>query len=101
MELLGKDGTFAGNDAIVAFARNNNVDIVIHQHSSPRFAINAPVNPENIQLHLAYHNGEHYSSLRRLHDTSNGPAYLEHHTQQNKSDDQYKVLCQNNSVINL
>jgi len=81
VELLDKDGTYAGNDAIVAFARNNYVDIVIHQHSSPKLVITAPVNPENIQLHLAYHNGEHYSSLRRIHDTSCHPAYLQHKCQ--------------------
>ncbi|MGH0179017.1 UNVERIFIED_CONTAM: hypothetical protein FKN15_000390 [Acipenser sinensis] len=28
---LGKSGTFAGNDAIVAFARNHGVTVVIHQ----------------------------------------------------------------------
>lgn len=91
MEELGKDGTFAGNDVIVAFARNNNVDIVIHQHSSPRFIINAPENPNNIQLHLAYHNGEHYSSLRRIHDTSNGPAYLENNGQSCTLNQHFKV----------
>ena len=93
VELLDKDGTFAGNDAIVAFARNNNVDIVIHQHSSPKFVISAPVNPENIQLHLAYHNGEHYSSLRRIHDTSCGPAYLQHKCLSCTPEDNSKVSC--------
>ena len=91
MKLLDKDGTYAGNDSIVAFARNHNVDIVIHQHSLPRFVINAPVNPENIQLHIAYHNGEHYSSLRRLHDKSCGPAYLEHKSQPPTSQASCKV----------
>eukprot|EP00794_Sanderia_malayensis_P005159 gene5159-5811_t len=78
LEELGKDGTFAGNDAIVAFARNNNLDIIIHQYNSPRFVINGGGAKENKQLHIAYHNGEHYSSLRRIYDETDEPAYLAH-----------------------
>ncbi|XP_051493495.1 OTU domain-containing protein 3 isoform X4 [Apus apus] len=32
---LAKPGTFAGNDAIVAFARNNQLNVVIHQLNAP------------------------------------------------------------------
>ena len=32
---LSKDGTYAGNDAIVAFARNHDLNIVIHQLFAP------------------------------------------------------------------
>ncbi|XP_071623494.1 OTU domain-containing protein 3 isoform X1 [Heliangelus exortis] len=32
---LSKPGTFAGNDAIVAFARNNQINVVIHQLNAP------------------------------------------------------------------
>ncbi|XP_041319405.1 OTU domain-containing protein 3 isoform X3 [Pyrgilauda ruficollis] len=32
---LAKPGTFAGNDAIVAFARNNQMNVVIHQLNTP------------------------------------------------------------------
>ncbi|KAF4801408.1 OTU domain-containing protein 3 [Turdus rufiventris] len=32
---LAKPGTFAGNDAIVAFARNNQMNVVIHQVNAP------------------------------------------------------------------
>ncbi|XP_073173163.1 OTU domain-containing protein 3 isoform X2 [Lepidochelys kempii] len=32
---LAKPGTFAGNDAIVAFARNNQMNVVIHQLNAP------------------------------------------------------------------
>lgn len=92
VEQLRKDGTFVGNDVIAAFARENNVDIIVHQHSSPRFAINAPENPQNIQLHLAYHNGEHYSSLRRIHDTSDGPANIQNGSQGHTPQKQCQVM---------
>lgn len=32
---LAKPGTFAGNDAIVAFARNHQLNVVIHQLNAP------------------------------------------------------------------
>ncbi|KAM3923906.1 OTU domain-containing protein 3 isoform 2-T2 [Leptodactylus fuscus] len=35
VENLAQPGTFAGNDAIVAFARNNQVNVVIHQLNNP------------------------------------------------------------------
>ena len=36
---LSKLGTYGGNDSIVAFARNNKVDVVIHQHNAPRLHV--------------------------------------------------------------
>uniref|UniRef100_A0A8C9EME0 ubiquitinyl hydrolase 1 n=1 Tax=Pavo cristatus TaxID=9049 RepID=A0A8C9EME0_PAVCR len=36
---LAKPGTFAGNDAIVAFARNNQMNVVIHQLNAPLCAV--------------------------------------------------------------
>ncbi|PAA54614.1 hypothetical protein BOX15_Mlig013207g1 [Macrostomum lignano] len=87
---LARPGTYAGNDAIVAFARLHKLNIVIHQLASPPWQIGGsgasgtsdnatdsvvmPTQPSNKQLHLAYHNGEHYSSIRRLGDRSATPA---------------------------
>lgn len=36
---LAKPGTFAGNDAIVAFARNNQINVVIHQLNTPLWQV--------------------------------------------------------------
>ncbi|KAK3743409.1 hypothetical protein QZH41_011542, partial [Actinostola sp. cb2023] len=81
LQELSKMGTYGGNDSIVAFARNNGVDIVIHQLNTPRWVIHGSEyskTPQIIELHLAYHNGEHYSSVRKLSDPDNGPAWQHH-----------------------
>jgi len=66
---LGRDGTYAGNDAIVAFAQNNEIDVVIHQLNAPVWTvIGDKKKKSNRQLHIAYHNGDHYSSVRSLNN---------------------------------
>ncbi|XP_060600968.1 OTU domain-containing protein 3-like [Ruditapes philippinarum] len=69
---LQKLGTYAGNDAIVAFARLHEVNVIIHQLNSPFLMIQG-VNvssPSTRQLHIAYHNGDHYSSVRKCGDNT-------------------------------
>lgn len=84
---LAIDGTYAGNDSIVAFARLHKLTVVIHQLDSPAWEVHgetatvtpAPTNHDNIkvhQLHISYHNGDHYASVRRLDDTSDAPANI-------------------------
>jgi OTU domain-containing protein 3 len=75
---LQKLGTHAGNDAIVAFAKLNGVNVVIHQLQGKPLMIQGPlVSNENIrQLHLAYHNGDHYSSVRKVDDNTESPAHI-------------------------
>jgi len=87
---LAKLGEYAGNDAIVAFARLYQVTVVIHQPNFPLWQIkdwesvagdNLTKNDEkhfesNRQLHIAYHGGDHYDSVRRLGDTSHIPANI-------------------------
>uniref|UniRef100_A0A663NBS9 OTU domain-containing protein 3 n=2 Tax=Athene cunicularia TaxID=194338 RepID=A0A663NBS9_ATHCN len=83
---LAKPGTFAGNDAIVAFARNNQMNVVIHQLNAPLWQIRG-TNKNNVrELHIAYRYGEHYDSVRRINDDSEAPAYL-----------QMEMLCKNDS----
>ena len=41
MRKLRQDGTYAGNDAIVAFARRNGVNVVIHQLNAPMWTVSA------------------------------------------------------------
>lgn len=75
---LSLDGTYAGNDSIVAFARNNGVNVVIHQLNAPMWTISGidggrgPLR----QLHIAYHNGDHYSSVRKLNDNTEAPTNI-------------------------
>lgn len=81
---LAQPGTFAGNDAIVAFARLHNVSVVIHQLNSKVWVIH-PSNDHNQgngrEVHIAYHNGDHYNSVRRIGDDSETPTSIKLLTQ--------------------
>ncbi|XP_021389444.1 OTU domain-containing protein 3 [Lonchura striata] len=83
---LAKPGTFAGNDAIVAFARNNQLNVVIHQLNTPLWQIRGTDRSDARELHIAYRHGEHYDSVRRLSDDSEAPAHL-----------RMEMLCKNDS----
>ncbi|ODN02410.1 OTU domain-containing protein 3 [Orchesella cincta] len=76
---LSQPGTFAGNDAIVAFARLQNVTVVIHQLNSPAWLIH-PSKDQNQcsgrEVHIAYHNGDHYNSVRTMGDDSENPTNI-------------------------
>nr|XP_025042922.1 OTU domain-containing protein 3 [Pelodiscus sinensis] len=74
---LAKPGTFAGNDAIVAFARNNQMNVVIHQLNAPLWQIRGTDKSNVRELHIAYRYGEHYDSVRRINDNSEAPAHLQ------------------------
>uniref|UniRef100_J3SEY8 OTU domain-containing protein 3 n=1 Tax=Crotalus adamanteus TaxID=8729 RepID=J3SEY8_CROAD len=74
---LAQPGTFAGNDAIVAFARNNQVSIVIHQQNAPLWQIHGTDKSSARELHIAYRYGEHYDSVRKINDNSAAPAWLQ------------------------
>ncbi|NWY68909.1 OTUD3 protein, partial [Erithacus rubecula] len=73
---LAKPGTFAGNDAIVAFARNNQINVVIHQFNAPLWQIRGTDRSDARELHIAYRHGEHYDSVRSGGDDSETPACL-------------------------
>ncbi|NWT74616.1 OTUD3 protein, partial [Prunella himalayana] len=83
---LAQPGTFAGNDAIVAFARNNQMNVVIHQLNTPLWQIRGTDRSDARELHIAYRHGEHYDSVRRLSDHSEAPACL-----------RMEMLCKNDS----
>ena len=64
---LRKKGTHAGNDAIVAFAKLHHLNVAIHQLNQPILMINGAKDSVIArELHIAYHNGEYYSSVRRI-----------------------------------
>lgn len=73
---LSQPGTFAGNDAIVAFARSQQVKVVIHQLNTPLWEINGVEKQACRELHIAYRYGDHYDSVRRTGDNSESPAQL-------------------------
>ncbi|XP_064459458.1 OTU domain-containing protein 3-like isoform X2 [Ornithodoros turicata] len=73
---LAQPGTYAGNDAIVAFARLHQVVIVIHQLNTPLWQVRGTDKPNSTELHLSYHNGDHYNSVRKIGDNSQGPASI-------------------------
>ena len=91
---LSKDGTYGGNECLVAFSRLYDARICIHQVSrrskSNNFTIdlfivlqlNQPVwtvcfsdSPKH-EIHISYHNYEHYSSVRKLGDHSSASANI-------------------------
>ncbi|XP_059397160.1 OTU domain-containing protein 3-like, partial [Carassius carassius] len=73
---LSQPGTFAGNDAIVAFARRQQLKVVIHQLNAPLWEINGTEKPSCRELHIAYRYGDHYDSVRKTGDNSESPAHL-------------------------
>ncbi|XP_023578344.1 OTU domain-containing protein 3 isoform X2 [Octodon degus] len=91
---LAKPGTFAGNDAIVAFARNHQLNVVIHQLNAPLWQIRGTDKSGVRELHIAYRYGEHYDSVRRSNDNSEAPAHLQTDFQilhQNESSKREKI----------
>ncbi|XP_075696592.1 OTU domain-containing protein 3 [Rhinoderma darwinii] len=77
VENLAQAGTFAGNDAIVAFARSNQVNVVIHQLNNPLWQIRGSDKVSARELHIAYRYGDHYDSVRSIHDNAETPANLQ------------------------
>ncbi|XP_051961803.1 OTU domain-containing protein 3-like [Xyrauchen texanus] len=73
---LSEPCMFAGNDAIVAFARSQQVKVVIHQLNAPLWEINGTEKPSCRELHIAYRYGDHYDSVRKIGDNSESPAHL-------------------------
>ncbi|XP_031142309.1 OTU domain-containing protein 3 isoform X3 [Sander lucioperca] len=85
---LSQPGTFAGNDAIVAFARSQQVKVVIHQLNTPLWEINGAEKQVCRELHIAYRYGDHYDSVRRTGDNSENPAQLRIENLQNSQGQQ-------------
>lgn len=94
---LEKSGTYADNGVLVAFARLYNYDLNIHQLDLPIWTINSGSlsNKPVRQLHLSYHNGEHYSSIRPKGDRTNQPTNI---IVKNTSDNPTKNSNKHNSA---
>jgi len=79
-----QDGTYGGNDSIVAFARLHKLSVVIHQLDSPAWEVHGEsadgtTSSKSLvrQLHISYHNGDHYASVRSIKDNSDSPANVQ------------------------
>ncbi|KAK6116215.1 hypothetical protein DH2020_050011 [Rehmannia glutinosa] len=71
---MGEDGTWAGHMELQAASLVTRCNICIHRHMSPRWYIQNFDKHEARMIHLLYHNGEHYNSVRSKKDTCSGPA---------------------------
>ena len=54
LDLLERDGTYAGNDGLVAFARANNITIAIHQLNEPLWQIHGSTNGEILEPEICF-----------------------------------------------
>ena len=77
MRNLGENGAFGGNDVLVAFARLHRVNIIIHQLNEPCWQVTGTSSSSSPELHVSYHNGDHYSSVRQITDAGEGPGMVE------------------------
>lgn len=71
---MGEDGTWAGHMELQAASLVTHSNICIHRHMSPRWYIRNFDKHEARMIHLSYHDGEHYNSVRSKDDTCSGPA---------------------------
>ncbi|ONK55042.1 uncharacterized protein A4U43_UnF8250 [Asparagus officinalis] len=71
---MEKDGTWAGNLELQAASLVTRRNICIHQANSPRWYISNFSGGETTMIHLSYHDGEHYNSIRLVDDACEGPS---------------------------
>jgi hypothetical protein len=72
-------GVYGGNDCLVATARLYKLEINVHQLDQPIWKVSGltcAANGQLKQIHLSYHNGEHYSSVRQIGDTTHKPTNI-------------------------
>ncbi|XP_038721909.1 OVARIAN TUMOR DOMAIN-containing deubiquitinating enzyme 7 isoform X2 [Tripterygium wilfordii] len=71
---MEKDGTWAGNMELQAASLVTHCNICIHRNMSPRWYIRNFDDRGARMVHLSYHDGEHYNSVRLKEDPCDGPA---------------------------
>ncbi|VAH54034.1 unnamed protein product [Triticum turgidum subsp. durum] len=78
-----KDGTWAGNMELQAGSLVTGRNICIHMLNSPRWYINNFSGREaSNMVHLSYHHGEHYNSVRLTEDPCQDRFQCSQHQQQ-------------------
>lgn len=73
-QTMEEAGTWAGHIELQAASLVTRRNICIHRLSSPRWYIQNFVDREAKMIHLSYHDGEHYNSVRLKEDLGEGPA---------------------------
>ncbi|KAJ1694920.1 hypothetical protein LUZ63_011618 [Rhynchospora breviuscula] len=71
---MEEDGTWAGHMELQAASLVIRTNICIHQFNSPRWYIQNFSSHDVNMIHLSYHHGEHYNSVRLKEDPCEGPA---------------------------
>eukprot|EP00878_Enallax_costatus_P046915 GHUV01057234.1.p1 GENE.GHUV01057234.1~~GHUV01057234.1.p1 ORF type:complete len:165 (+),score=47.85 GHUV01057234.1:554-1048(+) len=72
---MKKEGVWAGHMELQAASLLLQANIHVYQAGQPRWAmVNFPKGCR--ELHLSYHDGEHYNSIRRIDDYNPGPPEL-------------------------
>ncbi|KAL2333521.1 hypothetical protein Fmac_014734 [Flemingia macrophylla] len=71
---MDNDGTWAGHMELQAASLVTRSNICIHQNMFPRWYIRNFDNNGVHMIHLSYHDGEHYNSVRLKDDPCDGPA---------------------------
>eukprot|EP00271_Cylindrocystis_brebissonii_P002017 TRINITY_DN1235_c7_g1_i1.p1 TRINITY_DN1235_c7_g1~~TRINITY_DN1235_c7_g1_i1.p1 ORF type:complete len:404 (+),score=76.15 TRINITY_DN1235_c7_g1_i1:322-1533(+) len=76
LRTMAEDSTWAGHMELQALSVMVHCNICIHRFEEPRWHIhNFPVQHTRT-LHISYHDGEHYNSVRLIDDDSPEPARL-------------------------
>jgi len=71
-----KDGSWGGHFELVALSALYNVKFCVHMKDQDSVLVQSDENAEADKkvLHIAYHVGEHYSSIRKIGDVGETPA---------------------------
>jgi len=71
---MRRDGYWGGNMELAAAAGKWNVNVIVHNFQAPRYEVSSPKkNAKTKEIHVSYHEGEHYCSVRSADDDGFGP----------------------------
>ncbi|PNH06783.1 OTU domain-containing protein 3 [Tetrabaena socialis] len=73
MARIKKDGVWAGYMEVVAASRCLGANLTIYQAGQPRWRVVHNPEDSSPMLHLSYHDGQHYNSVRAADDFGAGP----------------------------
>ncbi|GLI63326.1 hypothetical protein VaNZ11_006243 [Volvox africanus] len=73
---MKKDGVWAGYMEVVAASRCLQANLTIYQAGQPRWRVVNHPEDSAPMLHLSYHDGQHYNSVRCADDFGTGPPTL-------------------------
>jgi OTU domain-containing protein 3 len=69
------DAEWGGNFELAAVVRCFGVHVIVHQLAAPRYQLTNHERSSSRTIHVSYHDGEHYNSVRVLGDVAyDGPA---------------------------